>query len=158
MFQKLETEKYLWGWRWPIIIVAVAILLLAVQMFRINRPRQIGTAPDPVTYSTPGVLVSGDLLIPERSFYVRQIDLNRRMRLSGSFMTGSRKSRVSVIVLDRPNFEKWKLDSDYTSVAETGYVPGGKVTPVLEPGTSFVVIDSRDNESSGSLRVEFKLE
>ena len=73
-------------------------------------------------------------------------------------MTPNIKSRVSVIVLDGPNFEKWKLSSYYDPVTETGYVPGGKVTPVLEPETYFVVIDNRSNESPQSVRVEFRLE
>ncbi|HUR97443.1 MAG TPA: hypothetical protein VMZ26_05175 [Pyrinomonadaceae bacterium] len=158
MFQKLDTEKYLWGWRWPIILVIVLFLLLAVQMFRVNRPRQTVASPDPIPYSTPGVIVSGDLLIPERDFYGRKIDLNKRTVLFGSFMTGSIRSRVSVIVVNEQNFERWRLGSEYQPVTETGYVPGGKVTPVLEPGTYFLVLDNRANASPQSVRVEFKLQ
>ena len=158
MLQKLETERHLWSWRWPIIVTVVLILLFAVQMLRINRPRPVTTAVIAVTYSTPGILVSGDISIPAHDFYAKQIDLNRRTVLFGSFMTPNIKSRVSVIVLDGPNFEKWKLSSYYDPVTETGYVPGGKVTPVLEPETYFVVIDNRSNESPQSVRVEFRLE
>src|SRR5215213_3178291 len=158
MFQKIETEKYLWGWRWPIIVAVVLTVLLAVQMLRVNRTQPVVTTQKPVVYSTPGILISGDLLIPERDFFVRQIDLNRRTALFGSFMTGNVKSKVSVIVIDAPNFEKFKLNSDYDPVTRTGYVPGGKVTPVVEPGTYFIVIDNRSNESPQSVRVEFKLE
>jgi hypothetical protein len=158
MFQKLQTEKYLWGWRWPIIIVVVLLLLLGIQILRVNRPRPVSTTMQPVPYSTPGILVSGDLLIPERNFYSRGIDLNRTSTLVGSFRTGSIKSRVSVLVLDTKSFEAWQSNSDYHPVTETGYVPGGKVTPVLEPGNYFIVIDNRSNEWPQSVRVEFKLD
>jgi len=158
MFQKLQTEKYLWGWRWPIIIVVVLLLLLGIQILRVNRPPPVLTTTRPVPYSTPGLLVSGDLVIPERDFYAREIDLNRKTALFGSFMTGNIKSRVSVLVLDSKSFERWKSNSDYRPVTETGYVPGGKVSPVLEPGSYFIVIDNRSNDSSRNVRVEFKLE
>src|SRR5215204_5229495 len=111
MFQKLETEKYLWGWRWPIIVVVVLIALLAVQMLRVNPSRPAVATQKPVTYSTPGILISGDLSIPEHDFHARQIDLNKRTALIGSFMTGNIKSKVSVLVVDAPNFEKFKLNS-----------------------------------------------
>ena len=158
MFQKIQTEKYLWGWRWPIIIIVVLLLLLGIQILRVNRPRSVLTTKQPVPYSTPGILVSGDLVIPERDFYAREVGLNRKAPLLGSFMTGSIKSKVSVLVLDSKSFERWKSNSDYRPVTETGYVPGGKVTPVLEPGSYFIVIDNRFNDSPQSVRVEFKLE
>jgi hypothetical protein len=158
MFQKIETEKYLWQWRWPIAVVAVLLLLLAIQILRVNRPRRAVTEIQPVTYSTPGPLISDDIVIPARDFYVREFKLNRRTALSGSFQTGNIKARVSVLVMDEPNYEKWKLNSDYHAFAETGYVPGGKVAPVLAPGTYFVVIDNRANESSQRPTTEFVLE
>ena len=158
MFQKIETEKYLLRWRWPIAIVTVLLLLIAIQVMRVNRPRLSVSDVTPVTYATPGFPVSDDLVIPARDFFARQIDLNRRMTLFGSFQTGSIKTRVSVLVVDEANFEKWKNNAAYAALVETGYVPGGKVTPVLQPGRYFIVIDNRSNESSQPLRAEFKLE
>ncbi|MEO6333671.1 MAG: hypothetical protein ABIO91_01690, partial [Pyrinomonadaceae bacterium] len=125
---------------------------------RVNRPHSTAIETAPVTYSTPGSLISGDLTIPSRDFHVRRIDLNRRSTLTGLFKTGNIQSRVSVLVIDEQNYNKWKINSEYTAVTQTGYVPGGKITPVLEPGTYFVVIDNRDGETPQFVRAEFKLE
>lgn len=158
MFHKIETEKYLWVRRWPITVGSALLLLLAIQIARVNRPHSTAIETAPVPYSTPGPLISGDLTIPSRDFHVRRIDLNRRVTLIGVFRTGNIMSRVSVLVLDEQNFFKWKTNSNYNAVAQTGYVPGGKIVPVLEPGTYFVVIDNRDGETSQFVRVAFRLE
>jgi hypothetical protein len=157
MLLRVEIEKYLWRWRWPIAVVVVLLFLIAVQMLRVNRP--IPSVAQPiVTYSTPGPLLSGNLTIPAQDSYFRQIDLNRRTTLSGVFRTPAIKSRVSVLVVDKANFEKWKVNLAFHSVTQTGYVPGGKISPVLQPGTYFLVIDNRSNERPESVYVNFNLE
>jgi len=103
-------------------------------------------------------LVSGNLVIPAGDFYSTKINLNRRARLSGTFRTSSLKSVVSVLVLDQDNYDKWKMSSPHDAVTETGFVPGGKLSPVLEAGTYFLIIDNRASGESRSLSADFRLE
>ena len=78
--------------------------------------------------------------------------------MAGAFSTGDTRSYVSVLVIDETNFENWVRNLDYDPVTQTGYVPGGKISPTLEPGTYFLIIDNRENKSDRSVRVDFGLE
>jgi hypothetical protein len=68
------------------------------------------------------------------------------------------KSKVAIVVVEEANFEKWKLQTDFKPRVGTGYVPGGKINPVLEPGTYFLIIDNRSNPNPQSVQTNFVLE
>ncbi len=159
MLEKYRTEESIWQWRWPLIAVTVLLVLFAIQMMRVNmRPTVPGSTPETRTYAPSGPLVSGEIVVPPADYYSNRIDLNRRAKLSGEFRTGELTSRVSVLVLREGDFENWKLDSNYAAIAQTGYVPGGKIRSVLEPGTYFLIIDNRRNNDGRSVRADFILE
>jgi hypothetical protein len=159
MLEKYRTEESIWHWRWPIIVVVVLLVLFGIQMMRVNmRPTLPISAPETRTYATSGPLVSGEIIIPAADYYAKRIDLNRRAKISGEFRTGDIKSRVSVLVMGENDFENWKLDSNYDAVAQTGYVPGGKIIHVLEAGAYFLIIDNRRNDTGRSVHADFALE
>ena len=147
------------NWQWPAILSVVVVILLGIQMLRVNKRDETPVPTNtPTKYSTPGPVVSGDLKIGGGEFLANRIALNRRAKLSGEFQTGSVKNRVAIVVVDEENFEKWKQRSDFTSRVVTGYVPGGKISPTLEPGTYFLVIDNRENPDPQPVRADFVLE
>lgn len=159
MLEKYKTEESIWRWRWPIIGIAVIAVLLGIQILRVNkRPAAPTSAPETRMYTRSGPLVSGEVVVPPADFYSSRIDINRRAKVSGEFRTADLKSRVSVLVIREDDFENWKLDSVYGSLTQTGYVPGGKIHSVLEPGTYFLIIDNRRNNDNRSVRADFFLE
>ena len=144
---------------WPVIVITVVAILIGIQALRVNNPGDTPvTETAPVVYSTPGPLLSGNVSIAGGEFLSNRITLNRRAKVSGEFQTGSVKSKVAVVVLDEGEFEKWKLQTDFKARARTGYVPGGKVSPVLEPGTYFLIIDNRANPNPQAVQADFVLE
>jgi hypothetical protein len=159
MLERYKTEESIWRWRWPIIGIAVVAVLLGIQMLRVNkRPAAPTSAPETHMYTRSGPLVSGEIVVPPADYYSSRIDLNRRAKVSGEFRTADLKSRVSVLVIREDDFENWKLDSGYGALAQTGYVPGGKINSVLEPGTYLLIIDNRRNDDNRFVRTDFILE
>jgi len=159
MDEDTRTATRSFNWQWPAIISVVVAILLGIQLLRVNKRDEPG-APSaaPVTYSTPGPVLSGDLKVGSGEFLATQITLNRRAKLSGEFQTGSVKNRVAIVVVDEENFEKWKAQTEFKSRAGTGYVPGGKISPTLDPGTYFLIVDNRSNPDPTPVRADFMLE
>ena len=157
MFENLRLEKNLWGWRWPLTFVVALFVLLVLQVIRVNDPRRPSHI-ERIEYSSPGPLVSKSIVVPAESYYPIRINLNRRAKIYGTFRTGDLKSSVDVVVLDDANFEKWKIGSEYRSIIQTGYVPGGRIAPVVEPGTYHLVIDNRRSTLPQALDSDFALE
>lgn len=142
-------------WYWPALAGALVLLVALIQIVRVNeRPKE---SPLVETYTPSGALVHDVIKIAARDFFVMRINLNRRGKISGTFRTDSLKSNVSVLVMDEKNFESWKLGLEYSAVVQTGYVPGGKISPVVQPGVYFLVIDNRE-ETPRAVRAEFDLE
>jgi hypothetical protein len=159
MLEKYKTEESIWRWRWPIIGLAVIAVLLGIQILLVNKkPTAPTPAPDSRVYTKPGSLVSGEVVVPPADYYSNRIDVNRRAKVSGEFRTADLKSRVSVLVLKEDDFENWKLDHEYKALTQTGYVPGGKIHSVLEPGSYVLIIDNRRNADSRSVRADLILE
>jgi len=159
MDEETRTATRSFNWQWPAIISVVVVILLGIQFLRVNK-RDETAAPSaaPITYSTPGPVLSGDLKIGGGEFLATPITLNRRAKLSGEFQTGSVKNRVAIMVLDEENFEKWKAQTEFKSRVGTGYVPGGKISPTLEPGSYFLIVDNRSNADPKSVTADFILE
>src|SRR5688500_11729665 len=106
-------------WYWPALLVALVALLALIQMTRVNEPsprRQVAE-----TYTAKGALVHDDIKIPAKDFYSTRVNLNRRGKIVGNFKTESVKSKVSVLVMDENNFDKWKLELDHAAVIQTGH-------------------------------------
>ena len=159
MDEETRSTRSSFNWQWPAIISVVVAILLGIQMLRVNKRGESAVQTNtPTTYSAPGPVVSGELKIDGGEFLANRIALNRRAKLKGEFQTGTTKNRVSIVVVDEENFEKWKQQSAFISRAVTGYVPGGKISPTLEPGTYFLVIDNRENAEARSVRADFVLE
>ena len=159
MDEETPLAKGSFNWQWPVIISVVVVTLIGIQIIRVNKGVEapIATTP-PIRYATPGPVVSGNIKIEAGEFLSNQINLNRRAKLSGEFDTGSVKSKVSVLVVDEANLEKWKLQTDFKSHVVTGYVPVGRISPVLEPGTYFLIFDNRANPDPRSVQANFVLD
>ena len=84
MDQEAKFGKSFPNWLWPVTIFIVVVMLLSIQMLRVNKPEEApaaGTAP--IAYSTPGPLLSGELEVGGGDFLSKQVNLNRRAKISG---------------------------------------------------------------------------
>lgn len=158
MFSKNGTDTRSWIRSWPVIITVVVAILAGLNVLRVNQPKRDALSAPDASYSTEGPLVVGRLTIPPNDFYSRRIELNRPTRLNGSFRTPNVRMNVSVVVLTEREFERWRAGSDFAFIVQTGFVPGGKVNPVLEPGSYFLIVDNRPGASTQAVDVEFILE
>ena len=159
MSESSGLEGRLWNVRWPLIGCAVVVALVVIQAIRVNQPgAPLNDAAPIVRYANRGPLLTGKVTIGADEFHSMRFDLNRRAKLSGSFHTPTYKQSVTVLVLDELNFENWKAHLVYRALATTGAVPAGKVSPMLEPGTYYLVISNRGNANSQSVETEFNLE
>ena len=158
MFEESRSRKSSSTWTWPVGVAVVVLSLAGIQFFRVNRPRDVAPAEIQKTYTQAGVLISRNLVLPARDFYSQQIDLNRPSELAGSFRTPSTSQRVGVLVLSQANFEAWRTGAEFQSLARTGYIPGGKINLRLSPGTFFLVIDNRENDTEQRVYADFGLD
>ncbi len=149
MFQKVA---------WPAIIVVVLIFLALIQILRVNQPESRGVEGLTHLYTSKGQLASGKINIQAGDFFSKPLNLNRRSKLTGTFRTANLRSMVSTVVIDEKDLEAWKVGSEHNFLARTGYVPGGKINLVLEPGTYLLLIDNRESEVDLSLDADFQLE
>lgn len=142
---------------WAIIIVVVLLALLGLQMLRVNPPPTSNTTPQRI-YTEPGALVGGNVQIEAGEFYSNRIDINRRMKLSGTYKTANVRSKVSIVVLKEDQFEPWRNGKPYQAVSQTGFVPGGRVHIVLEPAVYYFLVDNRPSDTSQAVQLDFTLE
>ena len=156
MFKKLGTERSIWIWRWPLIAVAVLAALTVIQLIRVNnKPPPAPTVTR--SYTPSGQLVSGDIQVAASDYHATRIDLNRRAKISGAFRTSDLKSTVAVFVIKESELEAWKGNLKFEQETRTGYVPGGKINPVLAPGTYLLIFDNRHNETPRTVKAEIAL-
>ena len=159
MFSEEKVGERIWRGRWPVIAIVVVMALAAVQVIRVNRPEEkIDEVVPTVTYTDNGPLLTGNLSIESNGFHVTRIDLNRKAKLGGTFNTPSSKQSVRVLVLDEANFENWKAEAEYRAIVTTGKVPWGRISPVVGPGTFFLVIDNRASNTAQSVEANFSLD
>ena len=160
MLQEKELEKQIWRARWPIIVAIVAISLAVVQIIRVNRPRPESTEEivSPIKYTARGPLLNGNVSIAANGFHSTRIELNHRAKLAGSFRTPNIRSRVTLLVMNETSFENWKSGQTYQAIAETGYVPGGKINAGMEPGVYYLVIDNRRSDAAQSVYTDFSID
>lgn len=158
MFQSVRLEERAWALRWPAAAAAVFALFVSVQILRVNS-RNDGPPVEPAPAYTPsGSLVKSDIVVPARDFYSNPIKLNRTSRLTGRFFTPKIKSRVSVIVMREADLENWKAGREIKALAQTGFIPGGRLNLLLEAGDYLLVVDNRESQTEQSVYVDFELE
>ena len=156
MFERVDAERHLWRWIGPGVLATIILSIVGIQILRVNTPQPVPA--NVISYTAPGPLISNALVIPAGDFYSHRIDLNRRAKLSGEFQTGSVKALVSILVVNETDFEKWQGGRQFTAVARTGNVPGGKIAPVLEPGVYFLIIDNSSGDAERTVTVRFAIE
>jgi hypothetical protein len=136
---------------WPLIVAVVLAILAGIQLICVNAPER----SEPVVEgfrATTGAVLDGNYVVPAGQFLAVRMDFNHRVDLIGGLRTPSRQVLVRCLVLDAANFERWKVDSDYKRLAETGKVHIGKIELSIDAGTYYLVLDGR--HSSVDLPVE----
>ncbi|HEX6126972.1 MAG TPA: hypothetical protein VFZ23_16485 [Pyrinomonadaceae bacterium] len=147
------------SWSWPAIIGVVLLFLAGLQTLRVNQRHFKAAESEPVPiYTSAGSLVTGTITIPAGEFYSNRLSLNRRLRLTGTFRTANLRNRVSASVIGERYFEDWKQGAQTPTFARTGYVPGGKISLLLEPGAYILLIDNRQNHEPQNIQTDFLLE
>jgi hypothetical protein len=145
---------------WLKIAAGVVLVLLAFNVYRVNRtePPPASPTPVPVQY-TKGEIVSGRISIESGDFMSYRIALNHRSMITGNFRVVGKDPWITCLVLDETNFEKWRAGNEFTAVNSTGSVPVGRVSRELEPGTYFLVFDNRSSQDKIALvDVSFSVE
>lgn len=143
--------------RWPLILIAVIMILGGIQLITVNPP--VPTQPQPEKfYTNSGPILEGNYTLPGRNYLAVRMDFNRRVKLTGRFRAAERKMLVSCIVLDAGNFELWKSGAKYLRLAETGYLPGGRINLVIEPGTYYLVLDNRNSNEDRPVEAYFNVD
>jgi hypothetical protein len=159
MFSEQRFEERIWRGRWLVIPLVVVMALAAIQVIRVNRPEEKVEEEVPtITYTARGPLLAGNLWVEPNAFHVTRIDLNRKAKLAGTFNTPSSKEKVHVLVFDEANFETWKAGGEYHAIVTTRAVPWGRISPVVGPGTFFLVIDNRASDKKQSVDANFSLD
>ena len=159
MLGERKLEEKIWRGRWLVIAIAVVLMLAAYQVLRVNQPlEKVEDTVTAVAYTARGPLLTGNISIDPNGFHSVRMDLNRKAKLAGNFRTPSTKQRVGILVLDEANFESWKAQGEFRPIVATGVVPGGRISPVLGPGTFFLVIDNRASDTKQTVETEFSLD
>ena len=143
---------------WLVIFVVVGSVLVGIQFFRANQPKTGGPVADQRIYTSAGPLPLSSIDIEPSGFHLQKIDLNRRAKLSGSFRTSDLRLFVTILVLREADLENWKNGVEVKPVVKTNSVPRGKISPVLDPGVYYLVIDNRDSERRQTVSTDFTIE
>lgn len=129
---------------WPGILAVVLLLLGVIYIYRVNSERPVTPETAAASFkSTTGVVVEGPVVIEAGAFLSFKMDFNSRVNLKGRFYSGSKTSNIDCLLLSKDAFELWQSGKEYKAVSQTGYVPGGKIVRVVDPGTYFLVFDNR---------------
>ena len=142
---------------WPWIIAVVLISIGAFQVFRVNRPLREKPLTEQVRY-TYGPVVNGPITIEPRSYLAFKIELNRRTDLAGNFRTAARSESVAARVMSADEFELWRNGSEYKHISQTGYIPGGKISLVLDPGAYYLIFDNLHSDKPQTIEANFEVE
>jgi len=143
---------------WLLILTIVLIVLSVIQIVRVNRPKTIDDPIEKRIYTAPGPLLANQIEVPASGFFSHKIDLNRRMKLNGTFRTANLKSTVAVLILREVDLDMWKSGAGVSPIVKTNSVPGGRITPVLEPGIYYLVIDNRSVDQVQLVTTDFVME
>lgn len=138
-------HKRSWNWTWPQVIIVVLVLLGGIQFYRVNTVVSVinsGVTPTPFI-STSGIVVEGPITIEAHGYLPFKMDFNSRVTFKGWFAATAKNSRIDCLLLNKEAFELWKNGGEYKSVAQTGFVPGGRIERVLEPDTYYLIFDNR---------------
>lgn len=142
---------------WPWLLLAVLIFFVAVQLFRVNAPQRVENLDEPgkPVYWTRGAVFSGPRIVPGGRFLAARIDLNKRSTLEGRFSVKNPKERINCLLLPADEFERWRTGQEYKRVAETGYVPSGRMSRELEPGGYYLILDNQSSTADREVAANF---
>ena len=140
MFERKRSGG-IFGWTGIVLISAVG--LAAIWVVRQNPPSTpAGAAENKVTW-TSGKIVEGPIEVEGRGHVSYLMNLNKRSTLRATFTTGDSAKRLTFSVLKAADMERWKAGEEVKLLTNTGQVPRGTVTRVLEPGSYIIVLDNR---------------
>lgn len=148
------------SWTWPQLFIVVMLLLGGIHIYRVNYVRPVTPESAAASFrSTAGIVIEGPVFVEAGGFLPFKMDFNSRVNLKGRFYSGSRSSNVDCLLLREDDFELWQSGKEYKAVSQTGYVPGGKIVRVLEPGTFYLVFDNRKaGEPEKTIDTHFEVE
>ncbi len=143
---------------WLKVVVVVAIALIVINAFRVKPPPEKVANSDPPVENTKGVLVDGPVAIEPDGFVSHRMSFPYRSTVKGMFRVRERGPRVTAMILDEENLNKWRQGSEYAAATSTGRVPAGRISRVLEAGTYFLVFDNRDGNKPLVVDASFTVE
>jgi hypothetical protein len=145
---------------WPWLLLTVLVFLVAVQIFRVNSLQggeNVDASGKPVFW-TRGEIFSGRQIVPGGRFLAARIDLNKRSSLTGWFKVTDTKERINCVLLPASELDPWRNGLEHRRIAETGYVPGGRVSRELEPGSYLLILDNQSSPVDREVTANFSVE
>ena len=153
-------ERFRLGRVWPWVLLAVLAFFAAVQFMKVNMPDIADvTEPSgtPVNW-TRGAIFTGPQVVPGGRFLAARLDLNKRSYLDGRFKVTTREALINCLLLPADQLENWKAGQDYKRVAETGYVPSGRIARQLDPGSYYLILDNQSSPQDREVEANFSVE
>lgn len=148
-------------WFWVKIVLVVVVLLLIFRLMFVNRPQPLVSNPleaPKITYST-GSIVNSVVEVKPGEHVSYPINLNKRWRFKGNFLSADIKNPAYFFVVDKENYEKYKRSEEFMTVISTGNAPGGRVDQEIAAGEYLVVFDGRKvKDSPTTVTANFALE
>jgi len=137
---------------WLKIAGGVLLILLAYNFYRVNRSDPIATSPTPVPVQySEGEIASEQISIEHGGFMSYRVNFNHRATINGNFRVAGHDPRITCLILDEANFEKWRNGNEFTAVNSTGRVPVGRVSREVGPGIYFLVFDNRASQDKNAI-------
>ncbi|MCA1588869.1 MAG: hypothetical protein LC730_01005, partial [Acidobacteria bacterium] len=141
----------------PWILVLVALLFAAIVLYRVNQPVAIRPAEQPFK-ATEDTVIEKQHVIPAGEYLAVRMDFNRRINLKGKFRTPKLDEGINCLVVSEKNLELWRRGDSYERISETGYIPGGRIERVIEPGAYYLIFDNRRSARNQPIDVNFTVE
>ena len=142
---------------WPWIFAAVLLALAAIQVVRVNAPKPAEDQTE-AFHATEGSVLDGNYIVPAGDLLAVRMDLNHRVKLTGRFRTPARRYLIETLVMDAANFERWKAGAGFERLSQTGAVPGGKISLVMEAGTYYLVLNNRGGSGDTPVEAHFSVD
>ena len=137
-----------WSYTWTGIIGVVIIIIAVIQIFRVNPPAQQSAAAETKVRWTEGEVFKGRAEVAAGTELTYPINLNRKATLKAYFTTGKNDKKLSSVVVKAEDFNMWKSGSEVQTFFDTGMVPRGTVTRVLQSGNYLFVLDNRSGSET----------
>ena len=147
------------GQIWAFIAVVAALVIAGLQFVRVNPPQQAILAEQPEQFvPTTGKVLDGTYTIAAGEMMTIKVNADSRAKVAGTFRSIANDGRLNCLLLTAEAFESWKAGQPYRSLAETGYLPGGRLNVNISPGSYVLVLDNRNSAGETAFNADISVD